>query len=145
MDFWRGRYSFGKLAGLVDILEKRSDSYLTWARQRDVDVYRAASRSGPATSRQHRPQSFEMSEQAQIQAAQFQLLQQLIKVTARDKKYKPKAWPMPETAAEIVKREDADQGYENLMSEIRFLPREEFEAHIAEHKASQTVVRKQAD
>lgn len=82
-----------------------------------------------------------MDEQTQILAACFQLLQQLVKVTARDKKYKPKPWPAPETAAEIIKRQDADRGYDDLMSEIVFLPQDEFDAHIAEHRGKQQIVR----
>lgn len=109
-------------------------------------MYRAAKGAGATgVARKHRPQSFEMSEQAQIQAGMFQLLQQLIKVTARDKKYRPKGWPMPETAADIVGREQADQGYIDLMNEIVFVEQDEFDRHIAEHRASQTVVRRQAE
>ena len=82
-----------------------------------------------------------MDEQTQILAACFQLLQQLVKVTARDKKYKPKPWPTPETAADIIKRQDADKGYNDLMSEIVFLPQEEFDAHVAEHRERQKLIR----
>lgn len=85
-----------------------------------------------------------MTEHAQIEAANFHLLQQVLKATARDKKYKPKPWPTPETAAERIKREDAERGYRDLMEEIVFLPQDDFEAHVAEHRDGQQVIRRQA-
>lgn len=142
------RLSRGKLASLVHILDLRPDSYLTWARNNDVEIYRAAYKSGllRESGKAKKPQGFEMTLSAEIAAANFLLLQQLIHVTARSrKKFRGKPWPAPETAADVVKRERADEGYQSLMSEIRFLPREEFEAHIAEHRSQANVVRKRTE
>lgn len=84
-----------------------------------------------------------MDEQTQILAALFQLMQQHIAVTAKDKKAvkKSKPWPRPETAEDLIKRQDADKGYQDLMSEIVFLPQTEFDQHVAEHRENQKIRR----
>lgn len=136
------------MAGLVELLDRRSDSYLKWARDNDVEIYRDADAAGllqPARNAK-KPQGFEMTLSAEIAAANFFLLQQLIHVSSRTKKkFRGKPWPAPETAADVVKREKAEAGYNQLMDEIVFLPRDEFDAHIAEHRARNNVIRNQTE
>lgn len=149
MDFHRPwgdprRLSQAKLASLVDILEKRGDSYLSWAQSKDVEVYRAAEQTGRLRQGSGRPEAFEVDLSAQVSMANFFLLQQLIHVTSRSrKKFSGKRWPTPQTAADIVKQEKAEQGYHDLMAEIVFLEQDEFDRHIAEHKGD--VIRKQIE
>ncbi|RZT87456.1 hypothetical protein EV383_4380 [Pseudonocardia sediminis] len=124
------------------MLDRRSDSYLRWAKLRDVEVYEAAAEAGLLQTKQHRPETFEMGEQTQILAALFQLLQQNIHVTSGSrKKSRAKPWPTPETAADIVKRRAAHQAFDQLMEELVFVPQEEFDAHIAEHESKQAIIR----
>lgn len=108
-------------------------------------MYRAASQAGALNTRRHRPESFEMTEQAQIAAGMFKLLQDVVRVTSRDKKFKPKPWPMPETAADIVKKEDAEAGYQSVMDDIVFLPADEFAEHVERHRGETPEIHRNGD
>lgn len=125
------------------MLELRSNSYLNAARAQDVELHRAAADAGTLKTSKHRPQVFDMDERTQIEAANHVLLQQILKHVARDKKFKPQPWPSPETAADVIKRQDADRGYHDLMQEIVYMPQDEFDAHIAKHRDQQQEVRHQ--
>lgn len=132
------------MASLVDILEARDDTYLSWAKSQDVELYRAADKAGTLRQGSNKPKTFEWGITEQILSGIFLLLQQDIHVNARSRKrFSGRPWPHPETAADIVKRERADQGHHDLMAEIVFVSQDEFEAHIAAHAESTAVVRHQ--
>lgn len=127
-----------QLASFLDILDARSDSYLGWARSKDVEVYRQARDAGLLRERKRRPQAFEMDTSAQLLAGIYYLLQQDIHVASRTKKkFRGEPWPTPETAAEVIKREDAQRGYDDLMAEIVFIDGD-YEQFAAEHAAEVT-------
>ncbi len=105
-------------------------------------MYRDAQRAGMLRTGANRPQSFEVDLNAQVSMANFFLLQQLIHVTSRTKKkFSGKQWPTPQTAAEIVKAQVAEQGFNDLMAEIVFVEQDEFDRHVAEHQAQQDILR----
>ncbi len=98
-------------------------------------MYRQAKESGLLRQRKYRPQAFEMATKDQLLAGIYLQLQQDIHVNSRTKKkFRGDPWPTPETAAEVIKREDADRGYQTLMDEIVFYDGD-YESFAAEHAA----------
>jgi hypothetical protein len=98
-------------------------------------VYRQAKDAGLLRSRKSRPQAFEMDTTAQLLAGIYYLLQQDVHVNSRSKKkFRGEPWPTPETAAELIKREDAERGYEDLMAEVAYIDGD-YEQFVAEHRA----------
>lgn len=97
-------------------------------------MYREAREAGSLRSRKYRPQAFEMNTTTQLLAGIYYLLQQDVHVNSRSKKkFRGDPWPTPETAAELIKREDAQRGYEDLMAEITFIEGD-YEQFVNEHQ-----------
>lgn len=98
-------------------------------------MYRAAKDAGRLRKSDGRPEAFEVDLPSQLLMGMFRELRKLNHVYygGKKKKFQDKGWPTPKTAADIVKAQAAEQGYDDLMAEIVFAEPDEFDRIVAEH------------
>lgn len=110
------------------MFDSQATSWLTHARLTDVDAYDRARAAGiPIVKSPPRSHSYEMGTAEQQLAAIYELLQNLIHVSARASgKPKIRRWPSPVTAAEIAESREARAAYDDLMADIVSVSPDEF-------------------
>lgn len=116
------------------------DSHYWSARSKDVELYKL-SRNSKIKRKSPPPEAYEIGPEVEVMAALFvqmqqtnHLLSQLPKgrKRGRAKRFKPVKWPMPETAAEILKRQERRAAFEHFESVIVYVPDEEWKAQQAD-------------
>jgi len=103
------------------------NSHYWAARSQDVELYKAGQRRGLKARKAPPPEPYEYSPELECLAALFYQIQQLTYVVAnqnakKGRRTKPKlvAWPVPRTAADIVRKEEQRAAHEHLESVIRY-------------------------
>lgn len=115
------------------------------ARSRDVELYKLATARGHKARRSPPPEIYEYSSEQEYLAIVAQQLHNIAYLIANQntpkrkrKKYKPLKLPRPETAADVVHREQARDAYDYLESVVRFVPDDEWLAQQKDNEDSLT-------
>lgn len=112
-------------------------SHYWGARSKDVDAYRLT-RGHRIKRKAPPPEAHEFSPELEALAAVFLQLQQLcflvgrlpVPKKGRKRRFKPVKWPIPETAADLVQRQERREALAHFEDVIRFVPDDEW---IAQH------------
>lgn len=137
VEYFDGSRTPVELWGFVEQLPRNSRYWA--ARSQDVELHRASVRRGLRARKAPPPEVYEYSPELECLAALFHQLQQIGHLISQQnakrghrKRFKPVMWPVPRTAADVVRREDSRRAFETVESSIRFVPVDEYEALTAD-------------
>lgn len=127
-----------ELWGFINQLPRNSRYWS--ARSQDVELYKMAVARGHKARKSPPPEAYEYSSEQEYLGIVAELLNNLNWLVAnkdapkrKRKRYKPLKLPTPQTAAALVRREEARAAHQHLESVVRFVPDDEWLAQQGNH------------